>query len=439
MASLPSPALNLRQRRRLQHQVPRTSNESSAQDKNKTDTKPNRTTTLSSTSTRTPCTTAANTSTPFKIKAVPPHHSQYRMNHPSPRKKKLSVPSTKVSSTSLSSSKTTKKTHQKPAGETKDNTATKITPGNVVAKDHQMKEQQQKQPKKKEMRCKLVYTGSFGIGYTCSICKVFREWRKVYACAGEIETKGLGRHFAGKRDHKYLQFVDGTRSMSMKPLPAEILQEILQFLDYRTLCGSECTCTDWYRISHQPQFVEKMACRDRKQMQLSSINMGNGALSPLKSSLGLKKPKKNTALMAFADVVHAAVRNARNACRTIILEKETPQRIQMYETKDVRKNQIFRTKLSECSTNWIAFLLDELSSLCQNNTYRKSHPAFLTKLKFIEKELCRRKKGRSAALTKGYIECLEELRRKVQLAVRAGRKPRMGEAKIRDLKCNWRK
>lgn len=424
MASLPSPALNLRQRRRLQHQlqVPRTSNESNAQDKNKTSS--------------TPCT--ANTSTTFKIKAVPPHHSQNRMNHPSPRKNKLSVPSTKVSSTSLSSSKTTKKTHQKPAGETKDNTATKITNENVVAKDHR-KKGQHKQPKKKEMRCKLVYTGSFGVGYTCSICKVFREWRKVYACSGEIETKGLGRHFAGKRDHKYLQFVDGTRSVSMKPLPAEILQEILQFLDYRTLCGSESTCTDWYRISHQPQFVEKMACRDRKQMQLSSINMGNGALSPLKASLRLKKQKKNSSLMAFADVVHAAVRNARNACRTIILEKETPQRIQIYETKDIRKNQVFRTKLSECSTNWIAFLLDELSSLCQNNAYRKSHPAFLTKLKFIEKELCRRKKGRSAALTEGYIECLEELRRKVQLAVRAGRKPRMGEAKIRDLKCNWRK
>ena len=57
--------------------------------------------------------------------------------------------------------------------------------------------------------------------------------------------------------------------------------------------------------------------------------------------------------------------------------------ITLFKTK---KNQHFRTKLAECSINWIAFLLDELSGLCKDNKYRKQHPAFLAKLKFIEKE-----------------------------------------------------
>jgi hypothetical protein len=287
--------------------------------------------------------------------------------------------------------------------------------------------------KSKQRTCKLVYTGSFGVGYTCSVCKVFREWRKVYLCTGELETKGLGRHFAGKSEQKYLEFIDGTSSASL-PLPQEILEEILQMLDYRSLCRSEATCTDWYRISHQPKFVDSMVHRDRKQSQFCQKNNGQYDLTSMKQFPNTAKHG-----MAFVEVVHAAVRQARNACRTNTLEKEIPQRIKMYASKDVKKNQHFRTKLAECSINWIAFLLDELSGLCKDNKYRKQHPAFLAKLKFIEKELCRRRKGRAASSKHGYIEWLEELRRKVQLAVREGRKPRMGEAKIRDLKCNWRK
>ena len=111
----------------------------------------------------------------------------------------------------------------------------------------------------------------------------------------------------------------------------------------------------------------------------------------------------------------------------------------MYAARDVRQNQIFRTKLGDCSTNWIAFLLDELSRLCKEDEHRQDHPAFLAKLRFIDKELCRRRTGRAAASKQGYVDKLEEMRRVAHLAVRAGRKPRMGEAKIRDLKCNWRK
>ena len=368
---------------------------------------------------------------------MPPHRPQRIHTNPSPRKSKVSLQCPNpTASAAHSLSESNESSSGTGAGETKEHTSTAVEKDLVVRPT---------KTKKTEIRCRLVYTGSFGVGYTCSVCNVFREWRKVYPCNGEIETKGLGRHFASRTKQKYLQFIDGTRAISMKPLPTEILEEILKFLDYRFLCRSESTCTDWYRISHQAQFVENMADRDRKQMELNKVNVGAAAISVGSSSSSPSSSpmrstsKSNKHMMAFVDVVHAAVRSARNACRTITLEQEIPQRIQMYATRDVRKNQIFRTKLAECSTNWIAFLLDELSRLCQDNVYRTDHPAFLAKLRFIEKELCRRRTGRAASSTDGYIEWLDELKRKVNLAVRAGRKPRMGEAKIRDLKCNWRK
>ena len=53
-------------------------------------------------------------------------------------------------------------------------------------------------------------------------------------------------------------------------------------------------------------------------------------------------------------------------------------------------------------------MLDELSGLCKDNEHRKDHPAFLAKLRFIDKELVRRKTGRSASHIEN-IEWLEQL------------------------------
>ena len=283
----------------------------------------------------------------------------------------------------------------------------------------------------------------------------------MYSCTGETETPGLGGHFDVGREQQYLHIVDGTRVPSLSPLPPEMVVEILSFLDFRSMCRSESTCPDWYQISHQPQFAENMVKRDRRNMEnlgvMKSHVVGsnspsrgdsmNGRRSPAKyirggggggggGDGGVSRTKK---MLSFVEVVHAAVRRARTACRTITLERETQQRIAMYAARDVRQNQIFRTKLGDCSTNWIAFLLDELSRLCKEDEHRQDHPAFLAKLRFIDKELCRRRTGRAAASKQGYVDKLEEMRRVAHLAVRAGRKPRMGEAKIRDLKCNWRK
>ena len=367
-------------------------------------------------------------STPTTITAVPPYHPPSNRHEPSPRSKRIATYNSSEQATS-----------DKYRGETKTaaaaarlHTSNTFNTSNMQSrKDNNDTTTQARE--QHSTRCKLVYTGSFGVGYTCSVCNVFREWRKVYICTGapELET-GLGRHFAVRREQKYLQFVDGTRVPSLSPLPTELLENILGFFNFREMCKFETTCTDWYRISHHPQFAKGMANRDRKNFEsLSKDNVNISCGSPSRSN-----PNR---MMSFVDVVHAAVRSARNACRTIALERETPQRIVMYASRDVRRNQIFRAKLAECSNNWISFLLDELSRLCKDNDYRRDHPAFLAKLKFLDKELCRRKTGRAAASKLGYVDWLEEMRRKIALAMRAGQKPRMGEAKIRNLVCNWRK
>ena len=486
MASLGSPGLTLRQRRRLQKLAKNV--------RASTSSTPKISSTIDSTETSTknfsigagscrPVTLHSSTAAAASITAAPPYHPPSTFQTPSPRSSKIVRQHSGRAASPFSPAATTKKNSHRsrgggetkvgasanassePPSENQDNTA--VTAASNTNTINQTTDDSTVIP----LRCKLVYTGSFGVGYTCSVCNVFREWRKVYSCTGETETPGLGGHFDVGREQKYLHIVDGTRVPSLSPLPPEMVVEILSFLDFRSMCRSESTCPDWYQISHQPQFAENMVNRDRRNMEnlgvMKSHIVGsnspsrggsmNDRRSPAKnrrgggggsgsssssggssgvSSGGSSRTKK---MLSFVEVVHAAVRRARTACRTITLEQETQQRITMYAARDVRQNQIFRTKLGDCSTNWIAFLLDELSRLCKEDEHRQDHPAFLAKLRFIDKELCRRRTGRAAASKQGYVDKLEEMRRVAHLAVRAGRKPRMGEAKIRDLKCNWRK
>ena len=415
MASLQQ-STSLRQRRRLQKLANKArvscAKSSIKNTKNAIQTKtiePSKTTQTTTTTTMSQSSSPTSSNESTSITAVPPHRPLPDNHKPSPRRNKFNT-----REPASNSKKETKVAVAIESIATSTTTATTTTTNTT--------------------RCKLVYTGSFGVGYTCSVCNVFREWRKVYLCKGASNEAGtLGRHFAGagKTKKKYLQFVDGTRVPSMSPLPPEILEIILGCLDFRGMCKCETTCTDWYRIGHSKLFSSTMANRDRKNLN-HLTNGKTGSESPP------RKSKKSEHMMSFVDVVHAAVRSARNACRTIALEQEIPSRITNYRSRDVKINQLFRHKLKHCSNNWLAFLLDELSGLCKDNEHRKDHPAFLAKLRFIDKELVRRKTGRSASHIEN-IEWLEQMRRKVKHATRAGQRPRMGEAKIRDLKCNWRK
>ena len=303
-----------------------------------------------------------------------------------------------------------------------------------------------------EPHCKLQYTGSFGVGYTCLVCGLHREWKKATHCSGRNTN-------TGKEDNQSLplnnvfpynayEMIQSTtithhqcsQKAHLLRLATELQQEILQFLDFRTVCHIDLTCTGFYAATHCPGFAEIILARDLRlhkrlgfDLRILSVSWKAWGVDHKNKSLGaMMKKDRNTAAAA-------RIAQARFKCFTMMLQREQSTRISRYSSDDVRINQIFRNRLHVCSMAWVEFMISELTELCHINAHRSSHNAFITKLRFIDKELLRRRHGRKAKAEQALISRLGDLRRRVDVAVRIGKKPRRGEARIRDLKCNWRK
>lgn len=301
--------------------------------------------------------------------------------------------------------------------------------------------------------CKLQYTGSFGVGYTCTVCGVHREWKKPTHCNSSSR--------AIKKNTTRLRSVSSTfpynascmvpedtlynNLWTPKPAPPkatyfqtlalELQQEIFKYLDFRTLCCMDQTCTDWYLASHDCTFAEDILMRDISLHKRLGLDLQTLVSSWGKWSLPLLS--KGECLPALARTERTAF--ARFKCLTLTLHSEFPKRMIKYSSEDIRTNQSFRNKLDKYPLFWIEFLILELTKLSHIDAHRSNHRAFLLKLRFISNELTRRTRGRHLVSNKRLIIQLKDMQRRVQLAINVVKKPRLGEAKIRDLKCNWRK
>ena len=298
--------------------------------------------------------------------------------------------------------------------------------------------------------CKLQYTGAFGVGYTCLVCGVHREYKKTTHCTGRDASddgddakpphpvNGVFPYNAEKMIRTTLT----THAMCAQPAPllrmaTEMQQEIMLFLDFRTICRLDRTCMGWYAATHGPSFGEILVTRDVALHE--RLGFDAGMLSACWNAWGIHNRMDLRNSAGKGGNAPARLATSRYKCFTMMLHRESPRRFSRYAAQDVRTNQVFRNRLHACSLEWVEFLILELTDLCHVDAHRSSHCAFLTKLRFVDKELSRRRHGRKATARQGLLMRLEDMRRRVGVAVRIGRKPRQGEAKIRELKCNWRK
>ena len=157
--------------------------------------------------------------------------------------------------------------------------------------------------------CKLQYTGSFGVGYTCLMCGVYREYKKTTHCPGQNASGDGGAHrniftandvFPYNADqmikNQVATHAPCAQQTPLLKLATEMQQEIMQYLDFRTICDLDSLCTGWYAATHSPGFSEILLKRDaalhvRLGFDISTLSLcwdawANANSGPCKSKRG---------------------------------------------------------------------------------------------------------------------------------------------------------